>query len=389
MVLEDEVSKELKIALGSLRRSPLFHLSLASKELFHSNFIGWCCEVWPEQTAKIWANLVNGLPEHYSNEPIGKNIRREHNNHDLEIDFEGNKLLVVELKVKSLASEGQLKEYARRMKPKDGIPPRLVLMSLMEPDFLEKDQKTLNLDNGIDCSWVDLSIMAKKLKEFLTHDPPTGYLEGLLCDYEKFVVALKGVTSIAAKVEGEKRFFLKKADCVAITDMRLHDLVFKLRYQKLGIMVQECLPKDMKYLVKPEMSNGTGMITVDFKPDVQTLGNLGELGIGIQLQGNMFRQYFSSKKKGEGIGDKLHGICDRLRINNIWLNDRYLSDSISEISRMRNRNDYCKFGDNFFYNYRNLKEDVTATQIAEYISKKMGYLKSKEEDIVMAVKSVS
>ncbi len=388
MAMDDENSQKLKNVLESLRQSPLFHLSLASKELFHSNFIGWCCEIWPEQTAKIWANLVTGLPEHYSKEPLGKNIRREHNNHDLEIDFEGNKLLVLELKVKSLASEGQLKEYARRMKPKDGIQPRLVLMSLMEPDFLEKDPKTLNLDNGIDCSWVDLSIMAKKLKEFLTHDPPTGYLEGLLCDYEKFVVALKEVTSIAAKLEGENRFFLRKADCVAITDMRLHDLVFKLRYQQLGKKVQECLPNDKKFGVKAEMSNGTGMITVDLKLDVEIPGHLGELGIGIQLQGNMFRQYFSSKNKDEGIGGKLHGICDRLRKDNIWLNDHTILDSMSEKSAMRNKNDYCKFGDNFFYNYRNLKEDVTANQVVNYISEKMDYLQSKEKEIVSAVKYV-
>jgi hypothetical protein len=32
-----------------LKKSPLFNLSLASKELFHSNFLAWLCEAYPNR----------------------------------------------------------------------------------------------------------------------------------------------------------------------------------------------------------------------------------------------------------------------------------------------------------------------------------------------------
>jgi hypothetical protein len=386
------VSPGLKTALDSLKQSPLFQLSLASKELFHSNFIGWCCEVWPEQTAKIWSELVDGLPEHYSTETERKNIRREQNHHDLEIDFEGKILLVVELKVKSLALKKQLEDYAGKMKPET----RLVLMSLTEPDIL-KNKIELG-DNKIACSWVDLSVMAQKFRdECIKGENPSEaqvgkssvkYLTGLLEDYAKYVVALKEVTMKAAKVEDGKRFFLKKADRDAITDLRLHDLVFKLRYQQLGEMVQERLPMGTKFEIKPEMSNATGMITVDLNlVGAELPGHLGQLGIGIQLQGNMFRQYLalSSVTNNKGIGEQLCSICIRLRENNLWLNEHTKVDNISSISTMRNKNEFCKFNDVFFYNYRNLNEFVSATEIANYIVEQMKCLQSKEKEIIEIV----
>lgn len=393
-----DISPKLKIAIDNLEQSPLFQLSLASKELFHSNFIAWCCKVWPEQTGEVWSKLVPGLFNDSQPETV-KSVCREHNNHDIEIRFNNDQLLVVELKVKSLASEEQLQEYASKMKPK-GVPqPRMVLMSLIEPDFLKKKDDILEPENEIDCSWVDLSRMASALNNCLKgqrssgsqfNDSPPGYLDALLDDYEKFVVALKGVTTEAAIVEADKCFFLRKADRDAITNLRLHDLVFKLRYQQLCEKVQECLPADTKFWIKAEMSNGTGMITVDFNlGSTDSAGYLGKLGIGIQLQGNMCRQYFSSSKKnGEGIGEKLREICNRLRDKKLWLNDYMLVDDMSTSSTMRNKDDYCKYDDVFFYNYRNLKEDISATKIINYISERMVYLQSKEKEIIEIVNAI-
>lgn len=392
-----DVSPKLRIALDSLEQSPLFQLSLASKELFHSNFIAWCCKVWPEQTGDAWSTLAPGLFNNSQPETV-KSVCREHNNHDIEIRFNNDQLLVVELKVKSLASEKQLREYASNMKQKSGPKPRLVLVSLIEPDFLKKKGDIPELENEIDCSWVDLSNMASALNNCLKGQPPSGaqfkdstpgYLDALLDDYKKFVEALKVVTSEAAKVEADECFFLRKADRDAITDLRLHDLVFKLRYQQLCEKVQGCLPANPKFWIKAEMSNGTGMITVDFNlGNMDPAGYIGKLGIGIQLQEDMCRQYFSSSKKNGGIGKKLLEICNRLRDKNLWLNDYKLVDDMSTISTMRNKDDYCKYDDVFFYNYRNLKEDISATKIINYISEKMVYLQSKEKEIIDIVNAI-
>src|SRR6202021_318629 len=41
-----------------LRNSPLFNLSLASKELFHSNFLAWLLEQYPNQVGPLFAGFT-------------------------------------------------------------------------------------------------------------------------------------------------------------------------------------------------------------------------------------------------------------------------------------------------------------------------------------------
>ena len=42
----------------SLKGSPLFNLSLASKELFHSNFLAWLCEAYPDFMGPLFARYT-------------------------------------------------------------------------------------------------------------------------------------------------------------------------------------------------------------------------------------------------------------------------------------------------------------------------------------------
>ena len=41
-----------------LKKCPLFNLSLASKELFHSNFLAWLCEAYPNQVGRLFARFT-------------------------------------------------------------------------------------------------------------------------------------------------------------------------------------------------------------------------------------------------------------------------------------------------------------------------------------------
>ena len=52
--------KEFKIKKisGKLKKSPIFNLSLGSKELFHSNFIDWLAKNYPQESAKIFARFI-------------------------------------------------------------------------------------------------------------------------------------------------------------------------------------------------------------------------------------------------------------------------------------------------------------------------------------------
>jgi hypothetical protein len=80
----------------SLRASPLFHFSLASKELFHSNFLAWLCETYPSLVGPLFAKFTQA-----PNASCDRlTVHREQRNTDLTIEFPNGETLVVENKVK-------------------------------------------------------------------------------------------------------------------------------------------------------------------------------------------------------------------------------------------------------------------------------------------------
>lgn len=45
--------------INELKKSVLFNLSLGSKELFHSNFLAWFIELFPEKGLVLANRLIN------------------------------------------------------------------------------------------------------------------------------------------------------------------------------------------------------------------------------------------------------------------------------------------------------------------------------------------
>ena len=56
------MSHELDQIIDGLKQSPLFQLSLASKELFHSNFLAWLCVTYPDHAGRLFAAFLNYTP---------------------------------------------------------------------------------------------------------------------------------------------------------------------------------------------------------------------------------------------------------------------------------------------------------------------------------------
>ena len=118
--------------------SPLFKLSLSSKELFHSNFLEYLSSVNPKSFERL-INKMAGLPEDYD-WPDNWSVLREYHNFDLcvveqveycddnyekddtensedelteDVKAEYRILFVIENKVKSIPYEKQLKQYSK------------------------------------------------------------------------------------------------------------------------------------------------------------------------------------------------------------------------------------------------------------------------------------
>lgn len=123
----------------SLDESPLFHLSMASLELFHSNFLSWLYSIYNEAFKRIITDLIGSDVKW----PKKWKVYREKFNYDLCISNTDKKTIkksdiwfVLENKVKSLPRKEQLDGYTEGTTKAEG---RRILLSLVK-NFPRKEE---------------------------------------------------------------------------------------------------------------------------------------------------------------------------------------------------------------------------------------------------------
>ncbi len=91
---------------SQLVADPIFAMSLGSKELFHSNLLGWFLEQFPP-VAEVFAAAWSGPG------PVAAlRVLREQRHLDLVAEVPGYQAVVVENKMFALPEEDQLDRYA-------------------------------------------------------------------------------------------------------------------------------------------------------------------------------------------------------------------------------------------------------------------------------------
>ena len=112
----------IDVLLIELNKNPMFHLSLGSKELFHSNFLAF---LW-DQNPKAFLELLNDLCHNsiqvedlFRKEPT---LDREKENFDICLHHKEGKGekeiydIIIENKVKSIPYKEQLEDYENKVK---------------------------------------------------------------------------------------------------------------------------------------------------------------------------------------------------------------------------------------------------------------------------------
>ena len=97
----------LENIINKLKESPLFNLSLGSKELFHSNFLYWLGNKYPNEFGKIFKKFLK--IETDDNE--AKDFQREKSNIDLSFKYKDGQQILIENKVKSIPYIEQLQNH--------------------------------------------------------------------------------------------------------------------------------------------------------------------------------------------------------------------------------------------------------------------------------------
>ena len=267
---------ENKDLIAILKESPLFNLSLSSKELFHSNFLWWLGS--NERTFPLFKQVMErfvGTALQWTFDNVS--VKRENKHIDLCVRNKTGKnpLLILENKVKSIPNKEQLKEYYEKEPKAENY----VLLSLAT-EFFDKAAIENISENGNKiwkiCSYADFAEALKIIPDGLTQ-----YECELINDYRTFILYLH---ELAQQWIGNVRpdsLFKEKSE--KIEECRLHDLYDKLRYSQLALMLQKQLNRTDVY-VKTGYSNKSGIVEVTIPYEDHQLI--------IQVQGNSYRHAY-------------------------------------------------------------------------------------------------
>lgn len=359
-----------KVALHELNKSPLFAISLASKELAHSNFWKWLLDIEDSEGRHPFIKVFK--PDFYERgkECTFLKVEREKFNFDLYITYKDEKdrsrSLVIENKIKAIADKSQLIRYQNKrthgFEFDEGI-----LTGLIE-------NKSIGIGAGNLAGWTFLSYadIAENIKSILEENLDNEY--GIfISQYVKDLNNIQFLIDEAFELDDNKDKYVYLDDY--LSEIRFSDVFLKLKATEFANKIKDeidihvCdLNLDMQGWSGPygdvSFSNGTPIITFvyrEMKPDIKesekyNLNTKSEYGrIGVQIQRNQFRIYGGSsssvRKNSKRTFKKLVDVG-------------YLCSTISEFKENLNKENkesgtkmekYCSYG-NHLYQYWNIPD---------------------------------
>ena len=325
---------------NSFKKSPICILSLSSKELFHSNMIGWLMENYID-----FARLMLGIPRL----TFTPKVEREKFNFDLLVSAQGS-LYVIENKVKSLHEAAQIKKYQESIQLKKETA-TFILVSLISPGKNFFDE--LQYSNETDKNSVPLRVLNyKDVLDFLSEIKTINlYHEALIQDYIILITTLLSIKTKSEIFDKSECYAFGKEDELALRDIRLFDVAQKIRASCLAGMLDNALVglnlpdyNLLKQKTEVALSNSTGLVSIKFgfRSNSENINLL----LGIQIQGPQYRLSVESTD-----GSDVLEIAMRLKEAKLWLNPTDEHHGKAPI---------LKFGKVFKYSYSSIKKIIVS-----------------------------
>jgi hypothetical protein len=347
----------------AIKASPLFQLSLGSKELFHSNFIAWLAGKYPKQVGKLFAPY---LKDDTGDLTITR-IERELKNIDVHLCFANGQELLLENKVKSIPYIEQLEEYCEGHTDNQNF----LLLTLTRPEFTKTDKIPV-----LDTFWHTMSYreLAKSLKTIVP--AVTGQYDKLILeDYVYFITFISDIMeNVDVKESDQFTFYKPETDSTLalLQNIRMADVYLKIKYQSVGALIakrlqQELSGTDIHFGSRPkELKKNTvyitpGMIRAQGLIDVFYILEEG-LYISIQLQANRYSQLLQGYA---GYGKATLPYAERLLEEEQWFSFSHISDGIVVYPKNEAKT-FNKYGVTDFYQSVNLSDEYNVGQIIDF-----------------------
>lgn len=352
-----------------LEKSPVFTMSLGSKELFHSNFLAFL------MNHKDYRFLLYSLfPEIEPSETV--RIEREYKNRDIVIICKG-KEFVIENKIKSYPDLEQLKKYGEYPYMSLGI-----VTGINKPPF-ELPEKW---------RYVSYATISSILRDVITDDK---YLKSIVSDYCDVLDSINCLMSLSLKeTEGKLSYWTQTIGMLG--QIRLMDVFRKLKADDFAIECKD-IEKKISELAKSHKgwqfyisrSFHNGKATLSFEL-LKYVGKVYQGQIGVQIEDNQFRLFIGVAEGKKQSVDSIFSIG----INNGWFDktfDKKNNRNIFTHSTSMSKNP-CSYSGRWVYQYfdtwgkdgQNLQDyRVLKCLLTEYLEKAIAILDNIDTELLL------
>ena len=277
-----------------LKSSPLYNLSMANKELFHSNFLAWFGNCYKENFKELFDELLDGWPKGLDE----FTVEREYKHYDITIvDSEKKPRILIENKVKRVPINKQLEGYREAENNKDC---RFILLTITKIlHGLEKPK-----------GWqiVTYDQLSQKLANCKISDP---YHSGLLKDYCSYIEQFQ---HLIESFDNEDLYRSSPTDDEQKKELGIFDICGK---RKVQILYQRLVAKCKDLIVVNDVEaltddnimvgwNYTNLALIEVKLKAK------KDHIIIQIQGKQYRhgvEFFDDR-----IGDRIDSMQSKKKV---------------------------------------------------------------------------
>jgi hypothetical protein len=370
----------IDVLLIELNKNPMFHLSLGSKELFHSNFLAF---LW-DQNPKAFLELLNDLCLNSINVADLLNekeltLDREKENFDICIHHkEGKKEIydiIIENKVKSIPYKEQLEDYEDKVrKHQKGRTIKNILLTLAD-----------NFPNANNIKgWIIVSYkaLAQKLKSSKSDFSSSN--RQILQYIEDYIDFIKQLTPLKDKILEDLKNngpYHQQEDINTFHKYKLSDLYIKLRgayfiglikdklestYKKNGVDVEYFTSskfeerrrggsgeKTMIWL-HSGMNRGKSTVTASINP--ANSENLYEL----QIEGDQYRHMFNQN----GLVAKRGSVSKNL-LNIPYFDYNNLPSKVN--NNWAGKSDFNQYKPNCLYKYVKFDSEIKVNEMIDIL----------------------
>jgi hypothetical protein len=377
-----------------LKESPMFQLSLTSKELFHSNFISWVLTNYSKECSPVFAAYLQE-----GDDFTITNVKREEGNKDINIYFRHEagltKKLIIENKVKSLPNYEQLAKYTTN-DPDESY----VLLSLISPPFSQNNKVYIPEFNK-EWTCINYQDLAHQLQDVVSAiEAKNPYHANIVLDYIGLVSSLHQLTQDAiGDIQAEHYNYYRSSnkDLESFREIRMHDFFLKLKHEMIALEFYQAIEERFPHLhlvptkrweeaqadevfVGSGFTNGSGLSEMKY---VITETANSPIILGIQIQGTMFRMFVEGEKK---VSLK---IAETLRTNGLWFDfSKAIELGVTEREEYpkpgKQNKKFNTYSQTFFYKYTKLQECQNANLI-ELVCHYLAYLNENKSTLVTVI----